>query len=75
MFANNGCIGSGPAGVDPHVATNAPTRGLQLLQKRADEGLKSLVVCGRGEHYANPPHALALLRARRERPCGRSTSN
>jgi len=40
------------------------------LQKRADEGLKSCVIRGCGENYANAPRALALLRARRDRPCG-----
>jgi hypothetical protein len=33
VSANGVCIGGGPAGVDPHVATNAPTEILQLLQK------------------------------------------
>ena len=31
VFTNGGCIGGSPAGVDPHVAANAPTQTLQLL--------------------------------------------
>src|SRR5262245_56231887 len=75
MFANGGCIASGPVGVDPHVAANAPTPTLQLLQKRTDEGLKSCIIRGCGEEYANTPHALALLRAHWRGPCNRRHPN
>src|SRR5262249_51971634 len=68
---DGGCIGGGPAGVDPHVAANAPTQTLQLLQKRSDEGLKSCVIRAGGGEHAHAPHALALLRANGKRPPGR----
>ena len=62
-----------PAGVDPHVAANAPTQTLQLLQKRSDEGLKSCII--RGDEHANTPYALHLLRLRHKRPSCQPTGN
>ena len=43
---------------------------LQALQKRRVTALRIRVVRGQVRKYTNPPHALALLRARRERPHG-----
>src|SRR5262249_6803473 len=39
--------------------------------ERCETGLKHRIVRGAGQEDADPPHALALLRARRERPRGR----
>ena len=68
VSANVGGIGRGPAGVDPHVAADGPAQLLQPLQERPDAGLKFRIVRGRGQEYADAPHPLGLLRARRERP-------
>jgi hypothetical protein len=68
VSANGGCIGGSPAGVDPHVAANAPAQTLQLLQKRSNEGLKSCIIRACGEYHANAPYALGLLRAHGKRP-------
>src|SRR5262245_22849272 len=43
---------------------------LQLLQERSDADLILRIVSGAGHQHADAPHALALLRARRERPSG-----
>ena len=59
---------SGPALLDAHVAANDPARLRQALQECSDPGLKFRIVRSCGQDYANAPHALALLRARRERP-------
>ena len=68
MSANLGGIGRCPAGVDPHVAPCGPAQLPQALQERPDQGLKIRIVRSRGYDHADAPHALALLRARRERP-------
>src|SRR5262249_2017484 len=40
--------------------------------ERCETGLKHRIVRGAGQEDADPPHALALLRARSERPRGRT---
>ena len=40
----------------------------QPLQERPEAGLKFRIVRGCGQQHADAPHALGLLRARRERP-------
>ena len=40
----------------------------QPLQERPDAGLTFRIVRGCGQEHADAPHALGLLRARRERP-------
>ena len=57
--------------VDPHVAAVGPAQLLQPLQERRDAGLRFRIVRGAVHEHADAPHALALLRARRERPRGR----
>src|SRR4051794_28650822 len=71
VSANLGRIGSGPARVDPYVAADGPAQQRQRLQERRDPGLKLRIVRNCVQEYADAPHALALLRARRERPCYR----
>src|SRR6516165_2430441 len=72
VSANLGGIDRGPAGLNAHVLPDAPTRLLQPLQERPEAGLPYRIVRGCGQEHADPPHALALLRARRERPRGRA---
>ena len=57
-----------PPSVDPHVAAVGPAQLLQPLHERPDAGLPFRIVRGRGHQHADAPHALGLLRARRERP-------
>ena len=57
-----------PANIEAHVAAVAPA---QLLQRRAQAGEARLpvsVALGEAQQHTDPPHAFALLRARRERP-------
>src|SRR5215831_16408340 len=57
--------------VNSYVVAAGPAQLLQRLQERRITGLRLCIVrCQIGEQ-ADPPHALALLRARRERPCRR----
>src|SRR5262249_9271231 len=57
-----------PADVDEHVTADRPARLLHALNERNKAGLSFRVV-GAGVHeHAEAPHALALLRARRQRP-------
>src|SRR5262249_60520484 len=57
------------ASVDPNVATDHPAQLLQLLQERTDASLIFRIIRGCSLDDADPPHALGLLRPRRERPC------
>ena len=70
-FANR-CIASvspaRPASVDPDVAALCPPELLEPLPECGDEGLSFPVALGIAHQHADPPHALGLLRARRERP-------
>jgi hypothetical protein len=66
--ANFRGISCGPARVDAHVAADAPTQLLQPLQERPDAGLKFGIIRACGQQHADPPRAIGLLRARRERP-------
>src|SRR5262245_5713550 len=68
VSANVAFIGGSPAGVDPHIATDAPAQLLQPLQERPNAGLKFHIVRSGGQDYADEPHPLGLLRARRQRP-------
>jgi len=51
-----------------------PPQFLHSLVKCCEARL-SLRVVGDANQHANPPYPLCLLRACRERPCGRCTSN
>src|SRR5262249_8429238 len=68
VFAGVILIARGPAVVDRNVGPDRPTQLLQPLQKSGVAGLHLRIVCRIGHEYADAPHALALLRARRERP-------
>ncbi len=71
VSANVGGIGSGPAGIDPHVAADGPAQQPQRLQERPDAGLKFWVVRYCGQQHADASHALGLLRAHGKRPASR----
>src|SRR5215207_9447375 len=66
MFAN--VVGRGPAGVNPQVAALAPAQLLQGLCKRREASLSFRILRCPIREYADAPHALVLLRDRRERP-------
>jgi hypothetical protein len=68
VFANDVGIASAPAIIDPQVAADDPSQLPQLLQERPDAELCFRVVRGEGQEHADAPHALGLLRPRRERP-------
>src|SRR5262249_34973110 len=60
--------------VNSYVVAAGPAQLLQRLQERRITGLRFCIVrCQIGEQ-ADPPHALALLRAHRKRPRGGGAS-
>jgi hypothetical protein len=60
-------IGSGPVNINSHVAPG-PTQLPQLLQQRRNASLRYWTILILRDEHADTPHALVLLRARRERP-------
>src|SRR5215467_10773278 len=68
LLANVGGIGRGPADIELYVAADAPACFLQSLLKCPHASLILSIIRNGGHEYADAPHALALLRARRERP-------
>src|SRR5262249_42477234 len=60
--------------IDADIAVLSPTEPLQLLPERGHPGPEFLVAFGTAKQHANAAHALALLRARRNRP-RRSTAD
>ena len=65
----------GPAIVDSQVAAIRPAKFLQPVQKCSDAGSLLRIVLSEGNEHADAPHALRLLRARRERPRHRRTAD
>jgi hypothetical protein len=64
-------VGAGRSKLHPHVAAIGPTQVRKRLSERRDASLHyGIVFVARPEH-ADAPHAVALLRPRRERPCHR----
>jgi hypothetical protein len=61
-------VGAAPTKVDADVAAVGPTQLLQRLPERRDIGLRFRIALGERVEQANPPLALALLRAGRKRP-------
>jgi len=61
-----------PVNVDLDVAALRPAELLQLVPERGNAGPSFRVALGVGHQRADPPHPLALLRARRERPSRRA---
>jgi len=64
----------GPTDVELHIAADGPAQLLQALGKCCDPGLAEGIPCSERHEHADAPHALALLRARRERPRGHRTA-
>src|SRR6516225_6672125 len=62
------CTRATPTVVDPHVAARSPPCFLQTLCERANTSVPFRIVSSQIDEHADAPHALALLRPRRERP-------
>src|SRR5262245_42889906 len=67
MLANHAGIAAAPAGFDPRVAADDPAELRQCLHEYRDAFLASFLVRNASERR-NASYALALPRARRERP-------
>ena len=65
-------VGCRPAILDPGVAALRPPELLEPVPERRNMGLCFQVALGMAHQYTDPPHPLALLRARRERPSSRT---
>ena len=63
-----------PALLDAKVAADRPAQLLQRLPERGIAGRRLRIVCGETREHADAPHALALLRARCERPSGHTAA-
>src|SRR5262249_15418273 len=74
----NRCIDSTSAGIGQRVSIwmlrpLCPPELLETLPERRDLDLRVRVAFSISHQHANPPHPLALLRPRRQRPRGRAT--
>src|SRR5262249_2844477 len=58
--------------VNTDIAAFRPSTLLEPLPECREAGLTFRVVLGEAHQHANPPHSVALLRARRKRPCRRA---
>src|SRR5262249_39604179 len=58
----------------PHVAAIGPTQAGKRLSERGELKLRQGIVFVEPREHADTPHAVALLRARRERPCCRTAA-
>src|SRR5262245_36449008 len=58
-----------PASIDPQIAAVHPAQFLQLLDERSALRPSFRIALRPAHQYADAPHPLRLLRARRERPC------
>src|SRR5262249_31110301 len=63
-----------PSDFKPHIAAVNPIQLMQDFLEYRDTGLLICLACRTHEH-ADPPHLLALLRTRRERPCRRCAAH
>src|SRR5262249_54571853 len=61
-------IAGGPTKVDPDVAAVDPSKLLKSLLDDRDATLRFWIIFGEHHEHTDPPHPLALLRARRKRP-------
>src|SRR5262249_3548001 len=60
-----------PASVDPRVVAFRPSELVKSVSECCDMSLCFRVALEMAHQHTDPPHPLALLRARRERPRGR----
>jgi len=63
---------AGPPKVHPHVAAIDPTEARKRLSERGDASLRRGIGFFARHEHADAPHAVALLRARREGPSRRA---
>src|SRR5262249_8665111 len=61
-------VSAGPTKVHPHVAAIGPTQVRKRLSERRDHSRRRAIVFVAPHDHADVPHAVALLRARQERP-------
>jgi hypothetical protein len=61
-------VSAAPPKVDPHVAAIGPTQVCKRLREGKDARLHRGIVFVGVHEYGDAPYAVALLRARRERP-------
>src|SRR5262249_40625591 len=66
------CFARGPSGLDPQVASLNPTQILKPALESRYTGLSLRIAFSEVHEDRDPPHPLALLRARRERPRSRA---
>ena len=65
-------VSAGPTKVHPHVAAIGPTQAGERLRERSNASLRHGVVFVARHEHADAPHAVALLRPRREGPYRRA---
>ena len=61
-------VGASPTNVHPHVAAFGPAQARKRLRERRVANLPQGIVFVELHDHADAPHAVALLRARRQRP-------
>jgi hypothetical protein len=61
-----------PPKVHPYVAAIGPTQARKRLRERRVARLRLRIIFIERHEHADPPHAVALLRARRDRQCRRA---
>src|SRR5215472_615726 len=65
-------VTAAPPNVHPHVAAIGPTQVRKRLRKRREASLLQGIVFFATDEHTDAPHALALLRTRRDRPYRRA---
>src|SRR5262249_25754113 len=63
-----GAVSLAPANVYPDIATVQPTELAERLIEHCEVGPTDRIAFGIRRHHADAPHAVALLRPRRDRP-------
>jgi hypothetical protein len=65
-------VTAAPPKVHPHLAAIGPAQARKRLRERGDERLRQGIVFVARHEHADAPHAVALLRPRREGPYRRA---
>jgi hypothetical protein len=65
-------VSAAPPKLHPHIAAIGPTQVRKPLRERRVAKLRLRIVFVERQEHADAPHAVALLRPRRERPCRRA---